>query len=245
MRNYVEDTPQTEEQAPLLKEMSQDILLDLLHLDPNIVRVNRAGKLTADQQAFVRQQMTRDSDGTRLLTNIFLGTAILLAVIFIMQSLSMSYLLVGGLIFLGSFALYVTSRWNSYKRDLETRVGKATGDLRLIRSDSLAQWGLLIDDKFFPISEGLAQKFDGYRYPFVAAYYTLGTNTLLSMEVLPFEKRKNDDLEDVIEQPLASWDKPKNQLTVDDTPENKTEAETEPQPAEQDQAQTSQSKRRF
>ena len=122
------------------------------------------------------------------------------------------------------------------------------GDLRLIRSNSLKQWGLVIGDKFFAISEGLAEKFDGYRHPFVAAYYTLGTNTLLSIEVVgPQQKRKNDELLEQVEQPLESWDKPKNTLALDEAPE--TSAETEPdaeaeQPQEQS-ASSSTTKRRF
>jgi len=244
MRNYTEDAPQTAQQLAIPLSLQQQTLLELLNMSESAVRLNRAGKLTADQQTFVKGQMKKDDDGTWLLSTIFIGTALMLSLIFIMQGLDMVYLMVGGFIFLGSFALYVTNRRFKRTRDIETRVEKITGELRIIASERLAQWGLLIGDKLFPISQALAEKFDGYELPVVAAYYTPGTNTLLSMEVLSYEKRKNEDLQGEIETPLDSWDKPKNTLALDDTPEDAdVEAQSEPQTAEEDV--TSASKRRF
>jgi hypothetical protein len=250
MRNYIEDAPQDhslDESFSPLEEMTQETLLNVLNISENTIRLNRAGKLTRDQETFVKQHQKHDDDATWLLTTIFMGTAVLLAMIFALQGLSMSYLLLGGFIFFGAFALYSTSRRFARSRDLELRVGKTTGDLRLIRSNSLKQWGLVIGDKFFAISENLAEKFDGYQHPFVAAYYTLGTNTLLSIEVVgPQQKRKNDELLDQVEQPLASWDKPKNTLALDDTPETSAEVEAEPQTEQaQEQSTSSTTKRRF
>jgi hypothetical protein len=249
MRNYVEDAPQTAQPIPISLSLPQQTLLELLNIDETAVRLNRAGKLTTDQANFVRGQMKHDDDGTWLLATIFIGTSLLLSLIFLMQGLSMAYLLVGLFIFLGSFAAYVMRKRSKRSRDLDTRVGKVKGDLRIIASERLAQWAMVIGDRMFPISQALAEKFNGYELPVVAAYYTLGTNTLLSMEVLAHEKRKNDELtaeddeDDEIEQPLASWDKPKNTLAVDDTPDDSREAESQPETAEKEQASTS--KRRF
>ena len=170
MRNYIEDAPQTVEPLPILLSLPQQTLLELLNISETAVRLNRAGKLTADQQAFVRDHMKKDDDGTWLLSTIFIGTSLLLSLIFLMQGLDMAYLLVGTFIFLGAFALYATNRRSHRKRDLETRVEKVTGELRIIASDRLAQWGLLIGDKLFPISQALAEKFEGYDMPVVAAY---------------------------------------------------------------------------
>jgi hypothetical protein len=193
MRNYIEDAPQDDsldESFSPLEEMTQETLLNVLNISENTIRLNRAGKLTRDQETFVKQHQKHDDDATWLLTTIFMGTAVLLAMIFALQGLSMSYLLLGGFIFFGAFALYSTSRRFARSRDLELRVGKTTGDLRLIRSNSLKQWGLVIGDKFFAISENLAEKFDGYQHPVVAAYYSLGTNTLLSIEVVGSQQKR-------------------------------------------------------
>jgi hypothetical protein len=246
MRNYVEDAPQPVQQPTIQLALPQPTLLELLNMNETAVRLNRAGKLTTDQAGFVRGQMKEDDDSTWLLATIFIGTALLLSLIFLMQSLSMSYLLVGGSVFLGAFALYVTRRRSHRARDLDTRVGKVKGELRIVASERLGHWAMVIGDKLFPISQALAEKFDGYEMPVVAAYYTVGTNTLLSMEVLTTEKRKNDELlaeDDLeIEQPLASWDKPKNTLTVDDPVDDTADkADSQPEAAEQ----SSPSKRRF
>jgi hypothetical protein len=250
MRNYVEDAPQTAQQVPVLLNLTQQTLLELLNMHETAIRLNRAGKLTTHQTEFVHGQMKQDDDGTWLLSTIFIGTALVLSLIFLIQGLNMAYLLLGGFVFLGSFALYVTRKRGKRSRDLETRVGKTKGELKIIASEALSQYAMVIGDKMFPISKALAEKFEGYEMPVVAAYYTIGTDTLLSMEVLMHEKRKNDELltaddDDLeVEQPLASWDKPKNTLAIDDTlAENEQETHTEPEAATQEQV--SGSKRRF
>lgn len=253
MRNYIEDAPQVDgvdESLAPLEDMSQETLISVLNISENAIRLNRAGKLTRDQEMFVKQHMKHDDDATWLMVTVFLGVMVVLAMIFAMQGLNMASLLLGGFMFFGAFGLYATNRRFARSRDLDLRVGKTTGTLRLIRSDSLRQWGLVIGDKFFAISEALAEKFDGYRQPFVAAYYTLGTNTLLSMEVVAEQqKRKNDEILEPIEQPLESWDKPKNTLALEDEdlPETSTETQEDAQTAEQtrEQAEPSTTKRRF
>lgn len=248
MRNYIEETPQPVQPIKLQLSLTQPTLLEVLSIDETAVRLNRAGKLTTDQVNFVRGQMKQDDDGTWLLSTVFIGTALLLSLIFLMQGLNMAYLLLGGVVFLGSFALYVTRKRLGRTRDLDTRVSKVKGELRIHSLERLGQWAMVIGHKLFPISEALARKFDGYDMPTVAAYYTEGTNTLLSMEVIGYEKRKNDVLaddedEDEIEQPLESWEKPKNRLALDETPEAEEAVETEPQSGQQEQSPNS--KRRF
>lgn len=246
MRNYIEEAaPLVEEPQSFLDELSQETLVDLLNITESTVRLNRAGKLTSDQQTFVRTHMKSDDDSTWLLTTVFMGTALLLALIFILQGLPTMPFLLGGGIFAGSFALYTYMRRQNRERDLSVRVGRVTGDLRLVRSNSLNQWALVIGDKFFAISQTLAEKFDGYQPPYVAAYYTIGTNTLLSMEVLSTEKRKNDQRfqtdDSEVEEPLPSWEKRKNILEDPaDTP-----AATSEKPEQEPEETATGSKRRF
>ncbi len=245
MRNYIEDTPDSDEPVLILPELHQDTLLALMNIPETTIRANRAGKLTRDQQDFVHQHMKNEDDSSWLLTRIFMGTSVLLAFIFVMQGLATMAFILGGGLFAAVFGLFAYRLRQKRVRDLSERVSQVKGTLRVIKSEQFDQWALVIENKFFRISSELANTLAGYDAPIVAAYYTEGSDTLLSMEVLALEKRKNDDIHAEGEQSLAAWDKPKNTLALDDTPAVNEDERLANDDAPAQQEQASGSKRRF
>jgi hypothetical protein len=188
---------------PHLKpHLTQEALDDILGIAPEIMLVNRIGKLTREQRDKILAHLKDENDGMRLLMTIFLGVSLLLAFIFLSVELPMVYLVIGAGIMIGSLLAFFYRQQAKKRVDLETRV-QHVDSVPVLRSvgqlDSLQHYMMVIGSEVFAISREAYETLERFELPLCRVYFTARSKQLLSIEVrerYDGEKRKNDLLLD-------------------------------------------------
>ena len=138
MRNYKEsapeqpltiEAPETQPselsdftRKPHLKpQLLQETLDEILGIPPEIMQVNRIGKLTREQREAILTALTGETDAMRLLITIFLGVSLLLAFIFLDVALPMIYLVIGAGVMVGALLAFFYRRQSQKRIDIATR----------------------------------------------------------------------------------------------------------------------------
>lgn len=184
---------------PHLKpNLTQDSLDEITGIAPEAVRVNGAGRLTQEQRADLLKEIDAETDGVRLLLTIFLGVALLLAFIFLSETLPMVNLVIGAAVISGGLLAFYYRRNRQKRTALETRVERVDGipQLRALgRLDTPTHFVMIVSGQIFQISGQMYDKLEQYDLPICRVYYAAKTKQLLSIEVRQAyddEKLKND-----------------------------------------------------
>jgi hypothetical protein len=235
MRDYRETQPLPEdlpadEQPDFVRKahprpvLYNETLQEILGMDSAALIPNRQGRLTDTQRQRIREALLAEMAGQSLLFNIFIGTALFLALIFVLESLNMVYLAIGAGALISAFMLWTLRRQSHLRNDLEYRVQRVEGILRLHRvADHHA---LSIDKVYLPITAEAFNQLSEHEMPLCRAYLSGKTGALLSLEVLQTygdEKPKNTLSEALAE--LQEDEKRKNEdVAADEKPPEEHQA---------------------
>lgn len=175
-----------------------ETLMHIFRFDDVALGANRSALATRPQKEALNDELRAESDAMRLMLTIFLGAALLVALILRMQGLPSLPLVIGGGLVIGSFFAYSQWRQNRIRRDLE-RV-----QVRSVQGQAAVIWGnayrgeawLMIGLLKFQISREQARALEEYRIGQLRVYYVNESKHILSAESLrdsDGEKLKNSE----------------------------------------------------
>lgn len=184
-------------QLPLLHTES---LMDIFDFDDSTLRTNAGGFVTSTQKQKISETLQGEADSMWLMLTIFLGTSVLLAIIFSLQGYAPLPLVIGAGIVIGSLLLI------AYRRQSELR--KDNARLRTFRVEGIPtmlgtsisgdrQAEMQIGDEKLPISYAQAAALSEFSLLPMRVYYAANSKQVLSAEVLADQeilKLKNEDL---------------------------------------------------
>ncbi|MEM9953722.1 MAG: hypothetical protein AAF846_19085 [Chloroflexota bacterium] len=177
-------------------------LMEIFGFDATALRSNDGGFVTNAQKQNIQEELKSEADSMWLLATIFLGTAVLLALIFTFQGYPVMPLVIG----VGGLTAAVFGI--GYFR--QSRLAKDTDRLRAVSVEGVPiirntlsardrQATLEIGGQKLPITYEEAMALSEFELPVMRIYYAANSKQILSAEVLhspDVEKLKNDNLLD-------------------------------------------------
>ncbi|MGJ3240651.1 MAG: hypothetical protein ACFE0Q_18225 [Anaerolineae bacterium] len=174
-------------------------LMEIFDFDRDAVLSNAQGFVTRHQKERIADTLREEADSMWLMVTIFLGTAVVLAMIFSLQGYAPLPLVIGVGLVIGTLLLIAYNRQSVLKADtnrLRTLRVEGEPEIRATLSGD-KQAELVIAEKKLPISYQQAAALNEFVLPALRVYYAANSNQILSAEVLPDvggRKLKNEDL---------------------------------------------------
>lgn len=186
----------TDGQLPLLNTPA---LMEIFNFDDISLRTNEGGFVTNTQKQKIVDELRGEADSMWLMTTIFLGTSLVLAMIFSLQGYAPLPLVIGAGIVIGLLLLVAYRRQAGLRADTaRLRTYRVEGIPKLAFSmtgDSQTQ--LIIGKETLPITYQQAQALGEFSALPIRVYYAANSKQVLSAEVLADNealKLKNEDL---------------------------------------------------
>ncbi len=188
----------TESGKPLIYTES---LMEIFGFDDNALRTNDNGFVTASQKQGINDEIKSEADAMWLLLTIFLGTAVLLAIIFSFQGYAPLPLVIGAGGLIGAMLAIAYFRQSRLQQDSERLRSYRVDGVPQIRATLSGDKQVImqINDQKLPISYQQAAALSEFELPMMRVYYAQHSKQVLSAEVLVndnFDKLKNEDLAD-------------------------------------------------
>lgn len=193
-------------QLPLLQT---EALMDIFDFDASTLRTNAGGFVTGNQKQQITDELKGEADSMWLMLTIFLGTSVVLAMIFSLQGYAPMPLVIGAGIVIGALLFIANRRQSSLRKDnARLRAIRAEGVPRLQTSiTGNSQVELIIGKEKLPVTYQQAQALSEFSLAPMRVYYAANSKQVLSAEVLADDeilKLKNEDLIDMDDyQPYA------------------------------------------
>lgn len=176
-----------------------DTLMEIFEFDEHSIMTNERGFVTNNQKQRIVDSLQEETESMWLLATIFLGTAVLLAVIFTMQGYPPLPLVTAVSIVLGGLLFVGYRRQQGLKQDNERLRTERVEGVPLVMPTLSAdkQVILKIGGKDLPISYQQAGALNEFVLPLMRIYYASNSKQILSAEVLDNDeilKLKNENL---------------------------------------------------
>ena len=191
---------------PLLQT---EALMDIFDFDASTLRTNAGGFVTGTQKQQITDELKGEADSMWLMLTIFLGTSVVLAMIFSLQGYAPMPLVIGAGMVIGALLFIANRRQSSLRKDnARLRTQQVEGVPRLqttVTGDTQVE--LVIGKEKLPVTYQQAQALSEFSLAPMRVYYAVNSKQVLSAEVLADDevlKLKNKDLIEAEEyQPYA------------------------------------------
>ncbi|MEO0597633.1 MAG: hypothetical protein AAF126_16105 [Chloroflexota bacterium] len=184
---------------PSLPLIHTESLMEILDFNRGDLEMNRNGGVTAKQKDKIKEVLKGEADSMWLLTTIFLGVAVLLALIFTMQGYPPVPLAIGAGVVILPMVAIAYFRQGNLRDDVDRlRTYQIEGVPYISPSfKSVREATLNIGEEKFPISIEQAEALNEFSLPPMRVNYAANSKQILSAEVLSdreIDKLKNEDL---------------------------------------------------
>ena len=184
---------------PSLPLIHTQSLMEILDFNRGDLEMNRNGGVTAKQKDKIKDVLKEEADSMWLLTTIFLGVAVLLALIFTLQGYPPMALAIGAGVVILPMVAIAYFRQGNLRNDVDRlRTYQIEGVPHISGSYKSAREAVLnIGEEQFPITFEQAKALSEFSLPPMRVNYASNSKQILSAEVLSdreIDKLKNEDL---------------------------------------------------
>lgn len=182
--------------------LRSDLLPSMLGFTEDDLEANQRGRLTNRQKERINREVKDEADSMWLMLGIFLGTALLLALIFTLEGLPIATMLIGAGAVVLPFMYIAYRRQNALVTDMQgDRIGQVEGYAELAMQSAtrggIFNYRMIVNREVIKIDEDAYKRLSRYAPGYIRAYYSKRGKILLSAEMIDDgqHKLKNDALQ--------------------------------------------------